>query len=346
MMAWPARDAEQQPWEQLSELAADALETDLRRIIPANREQVADRLCRPWTRWDPDRVLEATRKVRPLLATRKSRTEIQVRRRFLYRDSQHEPAPPGCALPAGAVPVYVGLLWLGSGEGRSHEDPAVRLDPNWRARPADTKDVPIVDPRYGPLLSEADPHTLRLDTDRFGSVLGLGPSKRARREAVRRRLVELEKAHLIRRDRTPGPGGRLQLLDDRGTGDAYAKAYKDEDPWYFTVPATVFTNGWAAALSARAFLTYLAVLYLEGRRSTHRRLGPGFRSEWMPISDEQFYAGRGELAFWGLVDIQPGGGIRRGELRPFTSTFVTKNSTLVQPHEVLEHIIKPAGLAP
>ena len=345
-MPWPARDAEQQPWEQLSGLAADALEADLRRVIPANRENVARTLCRPSRRWEASRVLEATRRVRPFVATHKSRSEIQVRRRFLYRDGEHHPVPPGCSLAVGAVPVYVGLLWLGSGEGRSVEDPAVRLDPNWKDRRADAKDVPIEDQRYGPRLCEADPHTLRLETDRFGAVLGLGPSKRSRQETVRRRLVDLEKAQLIRRDRTPGPGARLQLLDDRGTGDTYTKAYKDDDPWYFTVPATLFTNGWAATLSARAFLSYLAVLYLEGRRSTHRRLGPGFRSEWMPISDEQFYAGRGELAFWGLVDIQPGGSVRHAQPRPYTSTFVTKDATLVQPHEILEHIIKPAGLAP
>lgn len=345
-MAWPARDAEQQAWEQPSRLAAAALEAELRQVIAANHRHVSPALFRPRAGWDPDRVLDATRKVRPFVATRKSRTEIQVRRRFLYRDSESEPAPPGCAIPTGAVPAYIGLLWLGSGEGRSSEDPAVRLDPNWRARPAGAKAVPIVDARYGPRFCDADPHTLRLDTDRFGAVLGLGPSKRARQEAVRRRLVELEGARLIRRDRTPGPGGRLQLLDDRGTGDPYAKAYLDEDRWYFKVPATVFTNGWAAALSARAFLAYLAVLFLEGQRSTHRRLGPGFRSEWMPISDEQFYAGRAELAFWGLVDIQPGGGVQHSQPRPYTSTFATANATLFQPHEVLNHIIKPAGLAP
>lgn len=117
---------------------------------------------------------------------------------------------------------------------------------------------------------------------------------------VRDAMDWLETNHFIKVNRRKGHPSELELLDDRGTGDPYARPEGYGGDVYRPLPATFWRLGWIAALSAAGIAILLILLDQETGKPIW--LSPLRRKQLYALSDETFYKGSRELKAYGIVD--------------------------------------------
>lgn len=304
----------------------------------------------------------AHRAARELITPRARKARIQLRRSFFQQAQGSASVAPAHDKPvayrigSNSVTTYLALLWLASGEGLPADDTRVADDPYFVERRSDMKHEPLTDD-WGPRLCAFDPHTVQLSANTLGLVLGAGPTRRARTEKVRRAMKDLasDEVRLIRRRASPGPMISVQLLHDSGSQRPYRRPRVIDgrtapgDP-YIPVPVTLFTQGWVPVLSPRAILAYLLILSQQGLRASSQRLGATLRRRALPMSDDRFHAGRGELAWWGLVQLTGGAEkadvpAAEGELfHRIVYNRPVEGATAVRPREIYRALVQ-ANLA-
>jgi len=254
------------------------------------------------------------------LAERLHHRQLQVRKSFIRREAKGRPAPPSAALAASRSEVHLkmelALLWASAGKGR---DPKyAKLTPRDR-RTLDGRafaNVPIIeDEAEGrALLLETDPYVAQFRLASYAKLLGLSSPKTAGAARVRRSLDELARARLIWLDRTNGAAPRTQLRREDGSGGAYKLPGEKEivivegaprstaEGKYLPLPAVFFTNGWVAALSARAIAAFLAILVQHGMEPNKPAfIAPSIRSDVFGMTEDSFLRGCAELVFYRLV---------------------------------------------
>lgn len=244
--------------------------------------------------------------------------QLQIRKSFVRRRDSQDPLPPSAALAASRSEVHLKmaltLLWASAGKGR---DPRyVKLTPrDQRAldRRTSTNQPVAEDADKGrALLLPTDPYVAEFRLPDYAKLLGLRSPKTAGASRIRRSLDELATAKLIWVDRTNGAPPRTQLRREDGTGERYKlpgeraavgdNASARAEGQYIVLPAAFFTNGWAATLTARATAALLALLVqhsLDPERPAF--IAPSIRVDRFGLSDDSFYRGTAELAFFDLV---------------------------------------------
>lgn len=246
--------------------------------------------------------------------------QIQIRKSFVRRDSREKPKPPAAALASSRSEVHLkielALLWASAGKG---VDPkyATLTDRDRRVLDGrDTLSTPVVqDAAAGrALLVQTDPHVAQFALPDYAKLLGLPSPKTAGAARVRRSLDELARARLIWVDRSNGASPRTQLRREDGSGAAY-KLPGEREPVivdgtptvraegrYIVLPAAFFTNGWAAALSARAIVAYLAlVVQHDLDHDKVAFIAPSIRADRYGMSEDSFLRGCAELSYYRLV---------------------------------------------
>lgn len=254
------------------------------------------------------------------LADRVRDRQLQVRKAFIRRESRDKPVPPSAALAASRSEVHLktqlALLWVSSGKGVNPKYATLtqrdRRTLDGRANP----DVPVVEDEADgrALLLETDPYVAEFRLSSYAKLFGLPSPKTAGAARVRRSLDELARGGLIWLDRTSGAAPRTQLRREDGTGGLYKLPGEKKvtivegtvraaaEGKYLTLPAAFFTNGWIAALSARAIAAYLALLVQHDMEPDKPAfIAPSIRSDRFGMTEDSFLRGCAELVFYRLV---------------------------------------------
>jgi hypothetical protein len=272
---------------------------------------------------DP-RLVERAAEAGQGLSGRLHDRQLQIRKSFMRRANKHQALPPNATLAASRSEVHlkieVALLWASAGKG---VDPKYAT-PTQRDRRTvagrERADVPIIENADAgrALLLPTDPYVAEFRLPDYAKLLGLPTPKTAGASRVRRSLDELAKAKLIWVDRTSGASPRTQLRREDGSGAPYRLPGEKEtmlvegavrrqaEGNYIALPAALFTNGWVAALSARAIAAFLALLVqhnLEPDKPAF--IAPSIRVDRFGLSDDSFYRGVAELVFYGLALHRP-----------------------------------------
>jgi hypothetical protein len=209
------------------------------------------------------------------------------------------------------------LLWASAGKGMNPK--FVKLSERDRRALAGRHvvDNPVVEDADAgrALLLPTDPYVAEFRLPDYAKLLGLPSPKTAGAARVRRSLDELAEAKLIWLDRANGVAPRTQLRREDGTGERYKLPAEKEkvlvngteqlqaEGQYIVLPAAFFTNGWAAALTARATAALLALLVqhsLDPEQAAF--IAPSIRVDRFGLSNDSFYRGVGELVFYDLAD--------------------------------------------
>lgn len=243
--------------------------------------------------------------------------QLQLRKAFVRRDDSSRPLPVGAALAASRSEVHLKLaltlIWVSAGKGR---DPRrVRLSNRDRrvleGRAHPTEPV-VADAGLGKaLLLDTDPYVSQFPLHQYANLFGLPKPKQAS-ERVRRSLDHLAAEGLIWLDRTSGRAPLVQLRREDGSGARYtlpgervatsSGEYRAEGR-YITLPATLWSNGWIAALSTRALASWLALLVQNAIDPDGLvYISPRVRRDRFGLSDDSFYRGVAELTFFDFLE--------------------------------------------
>ena len=257
------------------------------------------------------RVVDRAIEKGQLLAQRLGGRQLQLRKAFVRRAGAAEALPPAVRLDR-ASPTYLKLfltmIWASAGRG---------LDP--RDLPRTSRMVEAVEqrgrqeaagwPASRLHLLPSDPHTTTFPLVDYAVLVGLDKPKTAGTAAIRRGIRHLESEGLIRAERRQGTVPTLQLLREDGTGKPYSlPADKRSSPTgaaegrYVTLPPTVWTNGWIAALSGRALLVLVSLLVqrdIDPEKLTF--VAPSIRESLYGIGEDTFSRGASELEYYGIV---------------------------------------------
>ncbi|WP_350353287.1 hypothetical protein ABS642_10445 [Microbacterium sp. A8/3-1] len=221
--------------------------------------------------------LAAARHIAELLNARLQRPRIAVRSSFIVSSDPDTPPPMTLMLRGGRggevkLKLLLSMLWV-----------AVR-EPYDVSQPARV---------WAELIGLDEPET----------------KGAARVNAAIRRLVE---GGFLAAERRPGNPSRLFLREETGSGAPYShpgshwitkKAKKDKDaPRYTQLPATLWLNGWIAALSAPA-LAMLLILLEQTRGKTFEGLwfAPSVAAKRYKLSETTRRKGIDELVQLNLV---------------------------------------------
>lgn len=256
----------------------------------------------------------------PELADRLRDRRLQVRKDFVRRSDKDKPTPPSAALAASRSEVHLKmaltLLWVSAGKGR---DPRYATLTGRDQRILDgrsKKKEPVVEDADAgrALLLETDPYVAQFRLSSYAKLLGLPNPKTSGAARVRRSLDELASTGLIWLDRTNGASPRTQLRREDGSGAPYKLPGEKEavlvdgairakaEGFYVQLPAAFFTNGWVAALSARAIAAYLALLVQHDLDpDSPAFIAPSIRADRYGMSEDSFLRGCAELVYFGLV---------------------------------------------
>lgn len=256
----------------------------------------------------------------PELAGRLRDRQLQLRKDFVRRSGKDKPTPPSAALAASRSEVHLKvaltLLWASAGKGK---DPRYVTLTGRDQRILDErpkkKEPVIQDADAGrALLLETDPYVAQFRLPSYAKLLGLPNPKTSGAARVRRSLDELAGCGLIWLDRTNGASPRTQLRREDGSGAPYKLPGEKEamlfdgavrakaEGRYIQLPAAFFTNGWVAALSARAIASYLALLVQQDLDPDGPVfIAPSIRADRYGMSEDSFLRGCAELVYFGLV---------------------------------------------
>jgi hypothetical protein len=269
---------------------------------------------------DPDLVERAAELGRELSDQRLRDRQIQIRKSFVRRESKAEPIPPSAALASSRSEVHLkmelALLWACAGKGRNprYLDPSARDTRTLAGRGRDA--LPVVEDAGAgrALLLPTDPYVAEFRLPDYAKLLGLPTPKTAGAARVRRSLDTLGAAGLLWVDRTNGATPRAQLRREDGSGEPYKIPGEKElvlhegalrpkaEGRYVVLPATFFTNGWAAALTARAIAALLALLVQRGLDPDKPVfIAPSIRRNLYGMGEDSFLRGVAELSFYRLV---------------------------------------------
>ena len=259
---------------------------------------------------DP-RVVERAVEKGQLLAQRLGGRQLQLRKAFVRRAGADAALPPAARLDR-ASPTYlkffVTLVWASAGRGLDVRDlprtssMVERVDQRRRQEAAGW-------PASRLRLLPSDPHTTTFALVDYAVLVGLDKPKTAGTAAIRRGIQHLESEGLIRAERRQGTVPTLQLLREDGTGKPYSlPADKRSSPTgaaegrYVTLPPTLWTNGWIAALSGRALLVLVSLLVQRDiDPDTLTFVAPSIRESLYGIGEDTFSRGASELKYYGLV---------------------------------------------
>jgi hypothetical protein len=247
--------------------------------------------------------------------------KVQIRKSFIRRDSKADSLPLSAALASSRSEVHlkmaVTLLWASAGSGA---DPKyVTLSPRDQrildGRGDDGQPVIEDEDRGRALLLPTDPHVAEFRLPDYAKLLGLPSPKTSGAARVRRSLGELASSKLIWLDRSNGVTPRTQMRREDGSGGPYKLPVKKRavvtddgttelraEGKFVTLPAAFFTNGWGAALTARAIATLLVVLVqndLEPDKPVF--IAPSIRTDRFGMSEDSFLRGVAELTHHGVL---------------------------------------------
>jgi len=267
---------------------------------------------------DTDLVHRAVDSARGL-AEHLGNRQLQVRKSFVRR-APNRARPPAAVLSSSRSEVTLKLelvlLWISAGTGKNPK--------YWKPTSRDRRiledrshaDTPIVedDEAGRALLLPTDPHVAQFPLRDYAKLLGLPDPKVAGAARIRRSLDELATRRLIWLDRTNGASPRTQLRREDGSDADYKLPGKKEratanstaspkaEGNYFSLPATFFTNGWAATLTARGVSAFLALLVQSDFDPDRPAfISPSIREDWFGLWADSFLRGAGELAYYQIV---------------------------------------------
>ena len=236
---------------------------------------------------------------------------LQLRKTFVRRRGPTEPEPPAVRLnraSATYLKLMMTVIWASAGKGIDPRDlprtPRLVRALEERHRQEAAKWPPAMR-----RLLPSDPHTTAFPLVDYAVTLGLDKAKAAGSAAIRRGIQHLESDQLIRADRRRGVVPTLQLLREDGTGTPYSlptdkriDAGGMAEGRYITLPPTLWSNGWMAALSGRALLVLMALIVQNDIDSEPAIfISPSIREGLYGITEDTFSRGAFELEFWGLV---------------------------------------------
>ena len=280
-----------------------------------------------WRRFSPPPTLALTEiqdsiELAEDWAKRFKNRQVRLRRSFVWRRKATEPDPAAIRLlrrSGTALKLGLSANWASGGEGQrkgyEYSDRELRTIDERRERNPRRLDVPIiVDPKEGKArLVGTDPHTTDFTYDQWATLLGRSDAgDTAATASVRRAMVTLAREGLVLADRFQGSKPRLQLGLESGMPGRF-KAYRKparekpkagdfdaKDVWIL-LPPGLWTNGWLAALSGRALLTYL-VIARQAEIQTPAFLTDDIRIKHFGIADEEVVGeGAAELDFYEII---------------------------------------------
>lgn len=163
--------------------------------------------------------------------------------------------------------VYLSMLWHASGEGHTVDFPA-----------------------YG-----------------WAHLLGLDDTSGKRR--VQDAIVWLNEERFVAVQHRPGQSSIVQMQREDGSGSEYRKPYtrpnpegEPQQPSYRKLDPSWWTNGWMAALSGAALITWLTFLDDEGANlNTPRWISTSQTKTKYALSPDTRKKGIGELLDWNLL---------------------------------------------
>lgn len=249
--------------------------------------------------------------------------QVRLRRSFVWRRKVADPDPAAIRLLRRselALKLGLSLYWASGGEGvRKGYEYSDRERQALAAR-GRKKGPIVVDTVSGKArLVGTDPHTTDFTYEEWATLLGRSDAGDggAAAAAVRRAVVTLGREGLILADRSQGAKPRLQLGLESGTPGRFktyvkpkrekptAGAFDDADVWML-LPPELWTNGWMAALSGRALLTYLVILR-QTEVHTPAFLTDENRKKYFAIADEEVIGeGAAELDYYEIINRRAG----------------------------------------
>lgn len=225
-------------------------------------------------------TLETARHIATLLNARVKRERIAVRSSFIVSSDPESPPPMTLMLRGGRggevkLKLLISMLWVAGKEPYDVSQPA-RV--------------------WAELIGLEEPDT----------------KGAARVNAAVRRLVE---GNFLAVEKRPGNPSRLFLREETGTGATYTHPGSHwgsrsagptrEGPHYTVLPASLWLNGWIAALSAPA-LAMLLILLEQTRGKTFEGLwfAPSVAAKRYQLSETTRRKGVDELAKLDLVFVE------------------------------------------
>lgn len=225
-------------------------------------------------------TLETSRHIAALLNARVKRERIAVRSAFIASLDPQSPPPMTLLLRGGRggevkLKLLISMLWVAGKEPYDVSQPA-RV--------------------WAELIGLDEPDT----------------KGAARVNAAARRLVE---GNFLAAEKSPGNPSRLFLREETGTGAKYshpgshwgsrATNATREGPHYTVLPASLWLNGWIAALSAPA-LAMLLILLEQTRGKTFEGLwfAPSVAAKRYQLSETTRRKGVDELAKLDLIFVE------------------------------------------
>ena len=245
------------------------------------------------------------------LSQRVGYRRLQLRKTFVRRGGPTDREPPAVGLnraSASYLKLMMTVIWSSAGKGIDPRDlprtPRLVRALEERQRQEAAKWPPAMR-----RLLPSDPHTTTFPLVDYAVVLGLDKPKAAGTAAIRRGIQHLESNELIRADRRKGVVPTLQLLREDGTATPYSlptdkrsSAGDTPEGRYFTLPPTLWSNGWMAALSGRALLVLMALIVQNDINDEPAIfISPSIRESLYGITEDTFSRGAFELEFYGLV---------------------------------------------
>lgn len=255
-----------------------------------------------------DRVIDRAIQRGNELGQRVRGRKLQLRKSFVRRAGAAETLPPAVRLnraSASYLKLALTVVWASAGRGIDRRD--LPSTPRLRAATEERRRQEAAGwPASMLRLLPSDPHTTAFPLADYAVVIGLDKPKAAGSAAVRRGIQYLESERLVRADRRKGTVPTLQLRREDGTDQAYTlpadSRTANPEGRYMTLPPTLWTNGWMAALSGRALLVLLALVVQQDLDPTGTVfVAPSIRDGLYGLTEDTFSRGAFELEYYGLV---------------------------------------------
>lgn len=160
-------------------------------------------------------------------------------------------------------------------------------------------------------LATAEPYDVRgrPPSSFYAETLGLPDpyGKGARR--ISDALQWLAREKFIALDRSPGLAAHVVMLDSTGTGGSYKPVDRGKGQRWVVVPLDLWRRHWIVRLSGTALAAFIALLELQGGRTTPCTISTERRKQY-GLSDDSWTRASAELTELGLLTM---GKKREGE---------------------------------
>lgn len=154
-------------------------------------------------------------------------------------------------------------------------------------------------------IAVAEPYSTRFPSRAWAELLDLPVPTSAGARRVREAIRWLESKRYIRVERRPGIEPEIFLLSERGDGASFQRVSGGQGDTWAKLPSDLWSNGWVAALSGRAFAILLLLMDYESQVAARGEafwIPPRRREELYSVSEETWGLGARELELHGLTE--------------------------------------------